>query len=211
MSRKISNHIQNHAVSRHAAGAVFMLSPSGKFKFKNGITGNLVRSAINSAAQAHGEDTLVEFNSWEVTSSEIFEVIESLPKHFKENENCFVHVMFVCHGSAGKLHWNNNKCLQVDELLSALKNLQFKQLESVSLLSCQSLTNATLYSLPFDIVGFTDDIYWDELPHFVTRLIKEYSAGMSFKKSVQVAIKSCSHSSLTRLSRRSVVFRSCSK
>lgn len=210
MNRVINYHVRDHQVAPSKLAAIFLFCPDDLNMPGANFTATLMRNCINPAAIAHGEDSGVQCTTWKMSNDLLWPAIDSIPRHFKHNQVCSLHVLFLCHGTPGNLIWSNGNAIPAVSVLNALKNLQFSQLYSVSLFACSSLKNVVIPRLPFDLIGFKEDIYWNELPFFSCRMIKEYCAGATLKEAVSVAKKACKHSSITPFSRSSVVFRSFS-
>lgn len=163
---------------------------------ENQIT-SLVKMSIDFGSSCHGEDSLVFCNVWRLKNDELIPAISSIPRHFRKNSSCSVHVIFVCHGENGCLVWNYQKRISTREVLLELNDLMFAQLDSVSILGCESLKSVDLPNLSFDLLGFNSYFFWNEFPIFVARYIKEYFAGEELADAVRQAVESCSVSKVT--------------
>lgn len=211
MNRMINHHVHDHQVPKSKCAAVFLLTPDEINLPGRHFHADLLRQSINAAASAHGNDSGVQCTTWKLSREHLFAAVESIPRHFKNNTTCSLHVVFICHGVDSNLVWSGNQLVSTRELLLALNALNFSQLDSVSLLSCNSLAGFPIPRLLFDLVGFKSFIYWNELPFFSCRMIREYCAGSELQEAVSVAKKACKYSKITAFPKKSLIFRSGNK
>jgi hypothetical protein len=208
MNRIINYHVHDHQVPDFKKAAVFIFAPAGINLPGRQFHADLLRECINPAAAAHGIDSGVHCTTWKTSRELLLPAIQSLPRHFKSNANCSLHVIFLCHGISGKLVWSRGGNIPTLEILRALDSLNFPQLDSVSLLSCHSLHDVSIPRLSFDLIGFKDFIFWNELPFFSCRMLGEYCAGSDLQEAVSVARKACKYSKVTPFPKHSLVYRS---
>lgn len=207
MNRKINSHVHDHQVGSQKRGAVFVLCPSDISIQNDGLLATLIKKSVNTSCDEHNEESGFAFFSWKLDHLELFPAIASLSRHISFNAFCSIHVCFLSHGEPGKLIWNAGHRIKTREVLGKLRESSFPQLNSVSFLGCSSLQNVLIPKLPFDLVGFKDYVYWDEVPFFVARMIKEYFHGETMKASVSIARKSCKFSNNTAFPKNSIVCR----
>lgn len=194
MNCKLNYHVKDHQVLETKAAAIFIFAPDDLNFPGSHFHADLLRKSINSASAAHNEDSGVQCVTWQTNQDLLLPAIGSLPRHFKRNSKCSLQVIFLCHGEKSNLVWSDGARISTLTILQTLEALNFSQLDSVSLLSCHSLDEIIIPKLFFDLVGFKDYIFWNELPYFSCRLLKEYCAGSTFKEAVSIAKKSCKHS-----------------
>lgn len=211
MNRIINSHVHDHKVSPSKKGAIFVFCPADIYLDHESSMALLIRKSINAFADENREDSGVYFNAWTVEKSNLLPAISSIPRHFSLGQDCSVHICFMGHGSPGNLVWDQGSTISAREILDHIKDMYFSDLESVSFLGCNTLAGVDLSYLPFDVVGFKDFVYWNEVPIFLSRMFKEYFQGESMKNSVSMARKSCSVSNLTKFPKHSIVFRSASR
>jgi hypothetical protein len=205
---RINHHVNDHQVLPSKRAAVFIFSPNDLNLPGSNFLADLLRQSINFASSAHQEDSGVQCTTWKTAASWLFPAIRSLPRHFKCNDECSLQVIFLCHGVDEHLIWSGGQRIRTVDVLMALDSLQFKQLDSVSLLACNSLKNVIIPRLSFDVIGFVDYIFWNELPFFSCRMMKEYCAGEDLKSAISMAKKSCKYSKITPFPKNSLIFRS---
>ena len=208
MNKQINSHVSHHQVASEINVALFVFVPKEHSKDGTKLLKGLIHSARNPYSTSHKEAIGVYSTTWKVDESALFAAIQSLPRHFKENTRTLLHVIFFCHGIEGHLCWDKQTNFPIADILNALKNLEFKQLDAVSLLSCNTLKNVTIPRLPFNLIGFKDFVYWNDMPFFTAKLINEYSSGCKLKKAVELARKSCDHNDKKPFPSSIVVFRS---
>jgi hypothetical protein len=211
MNRIINHHVHDHQVPVSKSAAIFILAPDDLNLPGRHFQADLIRQSINSAAAAHREDSGVQCTTWKTNAELLLPAVRSLPRHLKKNPSSSLHVIFLCHGSNANLVWSNGILISTLEILQALDNLNFPQLDSVSLLSCNSLAGISIPQLSFDLIGFKSYIYWNELPFFSCRMLKEYCAGADLQEAVSVARKACKHSRITPFPKNSLLYRSGTK
>lgn len=139
MNCTINYHVRDHQVSPSKLAAIFLFCPDDFNMPGAHFNASLIRNCIPLPAAAHKEDSGVQFTTWKCSNDLLFLALQSIPRHFKENKFCSLHVLFLCHGTPGNLIWSNDTAVSVQTALSTLKGLHFSQLDSVSLLSCSSL------------------------------------------------------------------------
>lgn len=199
MNRMVNHHVSNHQVKVKDRGAVFVFYPEGLRHMDHNFMQSVVKRSLDAYADNFSEDSQVFFNSWATTSASLLPALASLPRHFKENKHCYLHVFFVCHGIPGNVIWARNKRISVKDILTTLQGIDFQQLQSVVFLSCNSLKDIENIGYPFDVVGFCNYVYWNEMPFFLARMVKELSFGESVKKAAKMAVKTCDSNSKTPL------------
>lgn len=150
-----------------------------------------VRRSMDAYGDNFGENSQIFFNAWGTTTAQLTAAIQSIPRHFKNNDSCWLHVFFICHGLPSQVVWARGKRIPIANILTALSNLQFPQLTSVSLLTCNALKHHPAQKYPYDLIGFVEYVYWNEMPFFLARMVKELTSGESMKKALRIAIKCC--------------------
>lgn len=206
MNKLINHHVCDHQVGPEKKAAIMIICPKGlNLHVENQITA-LIRMSINFGCSCHNEDSLISFNVWNLRKNEVLPAIASIPRHFKQNHSCLLHVIFVCHGENGCLIWNRNTRIHTMDVLQALEDLNFGQLDSVAILGCESLKGLNMPKFSYSVLGFNSYFFWNEFPIFVARYIKEYFAGEELSEAVKQAIKSCSVSNITKFPEDSFVF-----
>ncbi len=206
MHSTIKNHISHHQVAKTDEAAVFLLYPKGLQHMDQNFMQSIAKRSMDAYSDNFGEQSNMFFNAWGLSSSHLIPALQSLPGHFRRNQTCDLHLFFVCHGVPEEIVWSRGKHIAILDILQSLKSLQFSQLKSVSFLSCNSLQRLPSNSWPFHLLGFVNYVYWNEMPFFLARMVKEISAGETFKKSWRIAVRCCNCNLKTPMKLKDVFF-----
>lgn len=206
MEARIRNHITNHRVPADSLGAIMVFYPKGLRNLNQSFMNSIARRSVNAYADNFGESTGMFFNAWATNTSELIPSLQSIPNHFSCNSTSMLHVFFVSHGVPAHVIWSREKHVNVSEILKALSDLNFSQLKSVSFLSCNTLKNHIQLNVPFDLVGFSNFVYWNEMPFFLARVVKELSAGATVKQSLRIAVRCCNCNRKTPMKLQDLVY-----
>ena len=169
--------------------AIFCLFPEGTQSHRNNLMNDLLKASttISEFCKSFDFEKDTWEISWKVPEGMILDAIKSIPRHLKHtNPSLQIHLVLFSHGFDGQLCFTPNVSSQA--IIETLIGLKMLQLQTVSLLACQSLKGIQLpKKLPFNLLGFREDIYTNELLFFTARLLYWYSICSNFGESIKHA------------------------
>lgn len=201
--KSIYNHTARWQVSATAEVALFCLLPEGAKNHENNLLNKLMTASATVPKFFELSEPLHDTweVSWRIPEGKLLDAIRSIPRHLKKTKTSLaVHVILFSHGVNGYLCFGPD--ISAETVLDELISLKLPQLQTVSLLACQSLKAVRLpRRLPFNLIGFREDVYTNELLFFTARFLYWYSICKDFEESLQHARK---YSAITL---KSIVYR----